>query len=126
VWVGFPHKATYEKLPPDEADAMADALCAHARYAREQGAPSLGVSPLQAPESEVCGRVLDTLQFDGDQRPICMRPENHLGVCRPHRGVWVGFSGLYKPHEALTAEEAVAMADSPYEHAAYAREQETS
>jgi hypothetical protein len=37
VWVGFPH-IQHTTLTPDEADAMAEALRAHARFARKQEA----------------------------------------------------------------------------------------
>jgi len=39
VWVGFA-AGSHQKLTPDEADAMAEALCAHAHYCRKQKARS--------------------------------------------------------------------------------------
>jgi hypothetical protein len=67
-------------LTPDEADAMADALCAHAHYARKQGDA--------IKEPEVCGRILDVagwFKFYGEA-PTCQRPEGHpVGGCRSYR-----------------------------------------
>jgi hypothetical protein len=88
VWVGFPH-VQHEKLTPDEADTMADSLCAHAHYARKQAddpwrSDEEAAALIDAiKEPKVCGRIIDG---DLRQAPTCQRPEGHpVGGCRPHR-----------------------------------------
>jgi hypothetical protein len=96
-------------LTPDEADAMAEALIEHARYAREQGGGGLACGEGEAPgwkwdtntrdapravplvDAPICGRVLDPVGWfrsglTVDKAPTCQRPEGHpVGGCRPHR-----------------------------------------
>jgi hypothetical protein len=75
VWVGLAGiHGIHRKLTPDEADAMADALRKHARYAREQGAEPTRNAPVAGPliPAPICGRGW----------PLCQRPNGHAGPCK--------------------------------------------
>jgi hypothetical protein len=94
VWVGFP-LSKYEKLTSNAADEMATAVIEHARYDSETPA-------------------LPTWRYES--LSVASRT-----VPYAHQGVWVGFPGK---HEELTLNEAISLAASLTEHAAYVRETE--